>query len=121
MSRHTRFPKASSLAVRVAGPALLAALLSLPCPAPAGVIRVDVGTYRLDDGPAVEGAWEIAEKLAVSKEAAIVVMEKSSTMTMVQNMLQLLETLKVPTVFTKRADYDVLVDRGVLRPDKAKP
>jgi|GEM_PF-2958493 len=121
MSRHTRFPTASLLPVRIAGAALLAAALLLPGPALSGVVHVDGDAYRLDDGPAVPGAWEIAEKLAVSKEAAIVVMERNSTMAMVQNMLQLLETLKVPTVFTKRVDYDVLTDRGVLRPDKAMP
>ena len=36
-----------------------------------------------------------------------------------QSMLQLLGTLKVPTVLTQKADYELLRKRGVLRPTTA--
>ncbi len=93
---------------------MLFALILCAAPALAGVIRVDVNSYRLDGGKPVPGPWEIAEKLATADDVAIVVMEPQATPFMVQSMLQLLETLKVPTVLTKSADYKAFVDRGLL-------
>ena len=43
-------------------------------------------------------------------------MEPTTTASAVQDLLQLLENLKVPTVLLKRADYKALVERGVLKP-----
>ncbi len=116
MSRHSRiFRHWSGRAGWLIAPLLAAALL-VPPAATAGVIAVDRDTYRLDGGKPVTGMWEIAERIAYAKDAAIVVMEPKSSATLVQNLLQLLEGLKVPTLLLKRADYQALVDRGVLRP-----
>lgn len=116
MSRqHRPFPAF----LRLLLPALLAVVVLLaPQPLPAGVILIGPDSYRLDDGPPVAGAWEIAEKLAYAKDVAIVVMEPKAGGDQVQTMVQLLETLKVPTIMTKQADYKILLDRGVLRPTR---
>ncbi|MFP5259177.1 MAG: hypothetical protein ACLGQH_09150 [Acidobacteriota bacterium] len=97
---------------------LLSALL-LPAPAPAAVIRVDGSAYRVNGGPPVTAAWDIAERLAVSKDTAIVVMDKKAGKTSVQTLIQILEALNVPTLFTKNEDYDILVKRGVIKPSAA--
>lgn len=117
MSRYTRLRDACSHPILTAILAVVTALVLLaPGPAPAGVIVVSGDTYRLDDGKPVTGAWEIAEKLAYDKDAAIVVTEPQSAPAAVQTMLQLLQTLKVPTVLTRKADFEILLKRGVLRP-----
>ncbi|MFU2208104.1 hypothetical protein [Solidesulfovibrio sp. C21] len=96
--------------------ALLTALALYAATAMAGVITVKDNTYSLDGGRPVTGAWEVAEKIAVGKDVAIVVMEEKANPTTIQIMLQLLESLHVPTLLTKRADYKPLVDRGVIKP-----
>jgi hypothetical protein len=118
MSRHPHVFRSLSLAVRAARLTTLvvALCLCLPARVPAGVIYIDVNSYRLDGGPRISGPWEIAEKLAVAHDVAIIVMDSKATQTMIQGMLQLLETLKIPTLLTKEADYKALVDRGVIRP-----
>ncbi|EHJ46318.1 hypothetical protein DFW101_0301 [Solidesulfovibrio carbinoliphilus subsp. oakridgensis] len=92
--------------------------LALRATALAGVIDVEGDAYRLDGGRPVTGAWEVAEKIAVAKDAAIVVMGKNAKPSAVQNILQLLENLHVPTLLTKKADYKPLVERGVLKPTR---
>ncbi len=114
MSRYPR--RFACLSLPVLAGLLLAILLTLPLPARAGVIAVERSTYRLDGGKPVTGMWEIAERIAYAKDVAIVVMEPTTTATAVQDLLQLLEDLKVPTVLLKRADYKALVERGVLKP-----
>jgi hypothetical protein len=116
MSRRPRRFPAGTLLGRVAVLAMLAAPLLLAKPAPAGVIEIGPQTYRLDGGKPVTGMWEIAERLAYAKDTAIVVVDPKASANQVQPLLQLLETLKVPTVLTKKADYKILLDRGVLRP-----
>ena len=120
MSRHSRPCSASSFPCRAAAKALAAAFcaLALQSTALAGVIDVEGDAYRLDGGRPVTGAWEVAEKIAVARDAAVVVMGKNAKPSAVQNMLQLLENLHVPTLLTKKADYKPLVDRGVLRPTR---
>lgn len=104
---------------RMMAAVLLAALaLWWPATALAGVIDVEGDAYRLDGGKAVTGAWEVAERIAVTGDAAIVVMGKNAKPSAVQNMLQLLESLHVPTLLTKKADYKALVDRGVVKPTR---
>lgn len=98
---------------------LLAAALLTPAPTPAAVIRVDVDTYRVNGGPPVTAAWDVAERIAVAKDVAIVVMDQKATKATVQTLMQLLETLNVPTLFTKKGDYDILVKRGVIKPSAA--
>lgn len=95
---------------------LVAAALCLAGPAWAGVVRIGPSAYRLDNGPAVTGMWEIAEKIAYAKDVAVVVVDPKAPASQVQPLLQLLESLKVPTVLTRQADYPELVKRGVLRP-----
>lgn len=89
---------------------------ALPSPAAAGVVTIENDAYRLDGGQPVTGAWEIAEKLAVARDTAVVVLGGRSKPETVQTLLQLLENLHVPTLLTKKADYKALVDRGVLKP-----
>jgi len=120
MSRHPHALCAPAAKVAIALLAV-ACLFSTPAIAPAGVISVDVDAYRLDGGQPVTGPWEIAEKLAVAKDVAIVVMDQKASSDRLQTLLQLLETLKVPTLFTKKADYKILLDRGVIQPTAAKP
>ena len=48
-------------------------------------------------------------------------MDQKASSDRLQTLLQLLETLKVPTLFTKKADYKILLDRGVIQPTAAKP
>lgn len=119
MSRHSRsrrpVPSRFGRAAATALAGLLCAL-ALGATALAGVIDVEGDAYRLDGGRPVTGAWEVAEKIAVAKDTAIVVMGKNAKPSAVQNMLQLLESLRVPTVLTKKVDYTPLVERGVLRP-----
>jgi hypothetical protein len=116
MSRHLHAFCASSRFVRIARLALLVAVLLAPAMARAGVIWVDVDSYRLDGGKAVTGPWEIAERIAVAGDVAIIVMDEKSSQTTIQTMLQLLATLKVPTLLTKKNDYKALVERGVIKP-----
>lgn len=97
---------------------LLAALL-LPAVSPAAVIRVEGTAYRVNGGPPVTAAWDIAERLAVSKDTAIVVMDKNAAKTSLHTLMQILESLNVPTLFTKNEDYDILVQRGVIKPQTA--
>ena len=97
---------------------LLAALL-FPAAAPAAVIQVDVDTYRVNGGPPVSAAWDIAERLSITKDVAIVVMDKKATKATVQTLMQILETLNVPTLFTKKGDYEILLKRGVIKPAAA--
>jgi hypothetical protein len=114
MSRYPRrFPARFLL-----GPAVLYLLLALPAASPAGVVTIRGATYSLDGGKPVTGAWELAEKIAVAKDAAILVMEPQADPTAIQIMLQLLESLHVPTLLTKQADFKPLVERGVLHPTK---
>ena len=97
---------------------LLAALL-VPAAAPAAVIQVDVDTYRVNGGPPVSAAWDIAERIAVAKDVAIVVMDKKATKATVQTLMQILESLNVPTLFTKKGDYEILLKRGFIKPAPA--
>jgi hypothetical protein len=85
-------------------------------PVLAGVVEIGPETYRLDNGKPVTGMWEIAEKLAYAKDAAIVVVDPKAPVSLVQPLLKLLETLKVPTALVKKADYKILLERGVLHP-----
>ena len=114
MSRHLH--TFSMSCIILAG--LAACLLTVPDTAPAGVISIRGDTYSLDGGPAVTGAWEIAEKVMLARDAAIVIMEPKTKPEVVQNMLSLLENLKVPTLLTKRADFKELVKRGILKPGR---
>lgn len=98
---------------------LLLAILAVPESVPAAVIQVDVNSYRVDDGPPVTAAWDIAERLAVAKDVAIVVMDKNATKGTVQTLIQILETLNVPTLFTKKGDYGILLKRGIIKPSPA--
>jgi hypothetical protein len=109
MSRYARFLCAC----------LLLVALLLPATVPAAVIQVDVDTYRVNGGPPVTAAWEIAERLSVAKDVAIVVMDKKATKATVQSLMQILETLNVPTLFTKKGDYEILLKRGVIKPAPA--
>ena len=114
-SRPARFP-AGNIRVRALAALLLAVLVGLAGPARAGVVWIGPTHYRLDNGPAVTGMWEIAEKLAYAKDAAVVVVDPKAPASLVQPLLRLLEALKVPTVLTRKADYQELVKRGLLRP-----
>ena len=105
---------------RIARLAALAALALAFCAAQAwaGVIVIENDAYSLDGGRPVTGAWEVAEKIAVAKDADVVVLGKNTRTATVQTLLQLLESLHVPTLFTKKADYKALRDRGVLNPTR---
>jgi len=118
MSRHLRRFPARPLPGWIAL-AVSVLLLFVPASLPAGVILVEGNTYRLDNDKPVTGMWDIAEKLAYTKDVAIVVVAPNADATQVQSMLQLLGTLKVPTVLTQKADYELLRKRGVLRPTTA--
>jgi len=97
----------------------LVCLAALPGSARAAVIEVGVDTYRINGGPAETAAWDVAERLAVAKDVAIVVTNPKANKGTVQVLMQNLETLKIPTLFTKKADYDVLLKRGFIRPNPA--
>lgn len=97
---------------------ILTLVLAVPTLSFGGVITVTGNTYSLDGGKPVTGPWEIAEQIAVSKDVAIVVMEKKANQTTIEIMLKLLESLHVPTVLTKKEDFKPLVDRGVLKPTR---
>lgn len=119
MSRHPhRFSVRGSVG-RAAFLISLAGLLLFPAVLQAGVIRIEGNTYRLNNERPVLGIWDIGEKLAYTKDVAIVVAAPDAAPRAVQSLLELLGTLKVPTVLTKKADYDQLVKRGVLRPSTA--
>jgi hypothetical protein len=109
MSRYLRF---------VALCLFLAPVLDIG-PAAAAVIQVGVDSYRVNGAPPTTAAWEVAERLAVAKDVAIVVMDPKATKATVQTLMQNLETLKVPTLFTKKVDYEVLVKRGIVKPNTA--
>ena len=94
-------------------------LSSLAGPARAAVIEVGVDAYKVNGGPAETAAWDVAERLAMAKDVAIVVMNPKANKGTVQVLMQNLETLKIPTLFTKKADYDVLLKRGFIRPAPA--
>lgn len=121
----SRFPHPVSVHWRITRtilfPGLFATLLLLPATGLAGVIAVVGDTYSLDGGRPDTGVWEIAEKLAVARDVAIVVVDKNVSSTTVQILLQLLETLKIPTLLTKKADYKVFVDRGIVKPAATAP
>ncbi|WP_428559990.1 MAG: hypothetical protein ACP59X_15515 [Solidesulfovibrio sp. DCME] len=84
----------------------------------AGVVVIENDAYSLDGGRPMTGAWEVAEKIAVARDTAVVVLGKNSKPATVQTLLQLLENLHVPTLFTKKADYKALLDRGVIKPSR---
>ena len=96
--------------------AVLAAWLLAPGPALAGVVEIGPQTYRLDGGQPVTGMWEIAEKLSYAKDTAVVVVDPKAPVSLVQPLLKLLESLKVPTALVKKTDYKILIERGVLHP-----
>ena len=121
MSRYQR-PASPLLRCCLASlPVLLAASLLWPAIARAGVIAITGETYSLDGGPPVSGSWELAEKIAVAGDVAIVVADKNVKPDTLQTLLQLLYSLKVPTLLAKKADYKILVDRGVVKPTKTAP
>lgn len=93
-------------------------MLAMPPRVAAGVIVIQGNTYSLDGGQPMTGMWEIAEKIAYAKDAAIIVLSPDAAAGSVQSLLRLLESLKVPTILTKKNDYKYLVDHGVLRPTK---
>ncbi len=102
-------------------PALcLVAALLLGClaanPARGWVISVGQTQYRMEDGRKFLGPWDVAEETIMAKEVAIVVMEDRADQRMVQTLLQTLESLEVPTLFTKARDFKVLKERGVIVP-----
>lgn len=105
---------------RIARLAALGALVLAfyAAPARAGVVAIENDAYSLDGGSPVTGAWEVAEKIAVARDVAVVVLGKNTRPATVQTLLQLLENLHVPTLFTKKADYKALRDRGVLNPTR---
>ena len=112
LSRHAR---------RLGGCLVLAfvCLISLVGPTRAAVIEVGVDSYKVNGGPPETAAWDVAERLAVAKDVAIVVMNPKANKGTVQVLMQNLETLKIPTLFTKKADYDVLLKRGFIKPAPA--
>ena len=73
MSRSKRRKAGMSRIARLAALAALA-LVFCAAQARAGVIVIENDAYSLDGGRPVTGAWEIAEKLAVAKDAAVVVL-----------------------------------------------
>ncbi|QLA15319.1 hypothetical protein [Desulfolutivibrio sulfoxidireducens] len=103
---------------------LIAALLLCLAASPAhsGVIFVGQTQYRLENGRTFLGPWDVVEETIMAKEVAIVVMEERSDQRMVQTLLQTLESMNVPTLFTKIRDYKILKERGVIVPHpKAAP
>ena len=107
---------------RLLGGCLALAFFCLAClagPARAAVIEVGVDAYKVNGGAPETAAWDVAERLAMAKDVAIVVMNPKANKGTVQILMQNLETLKIPTVFTKKADYDVLLKRGFIRPAPA--
>lgn len=107
---------------RLLGGSLALALTCLACspgPAQAAVIEVGVDAYKVNGGPAETAAWDVAERLAMAKDVAIVVMNPKANKGTVHILMQNLETLKIPTLFTKKADYDVLLKRGFIKPHPA--
>ena len=75
--------------------------------------------YKVNGGAPETAAWDVAERLAMAKDVAIVVMNPKANKGTVQVLMQNLETLKIPTLFTKKADYDVLLKRGFIKPTPA--
>lgn len=114
MSRCKGLAAASSLLFLL----VFSALPGLVGPAEAGVVTIENDAYSLDGGRSVTGAWEVAEKIAVAHDTAVVVLGNNSKPSTVQTLLQLLENLHVPTLFTKKADYKALLERGVLKPSR---
>lgn len=112
---NARFPR---LAALLAAAALFC--LSAAAPAQATVIRVTENLYRLDDGRTFKGPWDVAQELIAAREPAIVVMEAKAKQDLVQLLLQTLETLNVPTLFTKAKDFKELTARGVIVAKPAK-
>ena len=104
---------------RLLGGCLALALAFLAGPARAAVIEVGVDAYKVNGGAPETAAWDVAERLAVAKDVAIVVMNPKANKGTVQVLMQNLETLKIPTLFTKKADYDVLLKRGFIKPNPA--
>jgi len=100
------------------GALILVCVLMAPAASGAGVIVVKGDTYSLDGGSPVTGMWEIAEKVAYAKDAAIIVLAPDAGASSVQALLRLLESLKVPTILTKKQDYNYLVAHGILHPSK---
>ncbi|MFZ5812761.1 MAG: hypothetical protein ACOY4F_12005 [Thermodesulfobacteriota bacterium] len=85
-------------------------------PARAGVIYVGETHYRMEDGRKFLGPWDVTQETIMAKEAAVVVMEERADQRMVQLLLQTLESLNVPTLFTKIKDFKALKERGVIVP-----
>ena len=97
----------------------LACLACLAGPARSAVIEVGVDAYKVNGAAPETAAWDVAERLAMAKDVAIVVMNPKAHKGTVQILMQNLETLKIPTLFTKKADYDVLLKRGFIKPNPA--
>ena len=104
---------------RLLGGCLALALVCLAGPARAAVIEVGVDSYKVNGGAPETAAWDVAERLAMAKDVAIVVMNPKANKGTVQILMQNLETLKIPTLFTKKNDYDVLLKRGFIKPNPA--
>ena len=104
---------------RLLGGCLALALVCLAGSAWAAVIEVGVDAYKVNGGAPETAAWDVAERLAMAKDVAIVVMNPKANKGTVQVLMQNLETLKIPTLFTKKADYDVLLKRGFIKPTPA--
>ncbi len=117
MSRRLRARRVCLLSLLI--PCLSILLAGALCPsARAGVVRIKGNTYSLDGGRPVTGAWEVAEKIAVANDVAVVVLDSQASPVTIQTLLQLLENLHVPTLFTKQADYKALLARGVIKPTR---
>lgn len=114
MSRRNRLFAALAALTCLAGPWLG----GFDAPALAGVVVVENDAYSLDGGRPVVGAWEVAEKIAVAHDTAVVVLGSNVKPATIQTMIQLLESLHVPTLLTKKADYKALLERGVVKPSR---
>ncbi len=125
MPRHHPLPTVSAhpapVSRRVPAPALCIVAAVVFCflaatPARAGVIYVGETHYRMEDGRKFLGPWDVTQETIMAKETAVVVMEERADQRLVQLLLQTLESLNVPTLFTKIKDFKVLKERGVIVP-----
>jgi len=97
---------------------MLFAVMALTLAAPAFGATVYVGQryYELDNGLRTDNPWEVYEEIAYNKDVAIVVMRPDALQSRVNDIVETLEKMNIPMIFTKQKNYDEFVKRGALVP-----
>ena len=95
---------------------LSALALTLAVPAFGATVYVGQRYYALDNGLRTDNPWDVYEEIVYNKDVAIIVMREDALQSRVNDIIETLEKMNIPMIFTKQKNYDEFVKRGILVP-----